>query len=231
MATKTDTSSLKITLRERGSSRATRRLRREGRVPGILYGLGEDPVSFAVDARELRNALAGAGAVLDLALDGKSEPAVLKDSQIHPVRGEIVHVDLLRVDLSQKISATVAIELLGADHAPGVREGGVLEHVTREVVIEALPGDIPESISFDVSGLQINDVVTLDALTAPEGVTISHDADEAVLVTVTPPRLEQELDEIEAETAVVGEAAAATEDEAAPPAGEGAESGAAEASE
>jgi large subunit ribosomal protein L25 len=212
MATKTDSTSLEITPREPGSSRATRRLRREGRVPGVLYGRGQDPVAFDVDARELRNALAGSGAVLDLALQGKSSPAVLKDTQIHPVRGEIMHVDLLRVDLTQTITATVPVELIGAEDAPGVREGGVLEHVTREVLIEALPGDIPESIQFDVSGLQINDTVTLDALEAPEGVTISHEGDEAVLATVTPPRLEQELDEIEAETAVVGEEGAPAEE-------------------
>lgn len=230
MATKTDSTSLEITPREPGSSRATRRLRREGRVPGVLYGRGEDPVAFAVDARELRNALAGTGAVLDLALSGASTPAVLKDAQIHPVRAEIMHVDLLRVDLTQTITATVPVELLGADDAPGVRDGGVLEHVTREVVIEALPGDIPESIRFDVSGLEINDTVTLDALEAPAGVTISHESDEAVLVTVTPPRLEQELDEIEAETAVVGEEGAAAEAEDAGEAGEGDEP-AADASE
>ncbi|MEA2341211.1 MAG: large subunit ribosomal protein [Solirubrobacteraceae bacterium] len=211
MATKTDSTSLEITPRAPGSSRATRRLRREGRIPGVLYGRGQDPVAFDVDARELRNALAGSGAVLDLALQGKSSPAVLKDTQIHPVRGEIMHVDLLRVDLTQTITATVPVELIGAEDAPGVREGGVLEHVTREVLIEALPGDIPESIQFDVSGLQINDTVTLDALEAPEGVTISHEGDEAVLATVTPPRLEQELDEIEAETAVVGEEGAPAE--------------------
>jgi large subunit ribosomal protein L25 len=212
MATKTDSTSLDITPREPGSSRATRRLRRAGRVPGVLYGRGQDPVAFDVDARELRNALAGSGAVLDLALQGKSSPAVLKDTQIHPVRGELMHVDLLRVDLTQTITATVPVELIGAEDAPGVREGGVLEHVTREVLIEALPGDIPESIQFDVSGLQINDTVTLDALEAPEGVTISHEGDEAVLATVTPPRLEQELDEIEAETAVVGEEGAPAEE-------------------
>ncbi|MEA2306722.1 MAG: large subunit ribosomal protein [Solirubrobacteraceae bacterium] len=212
MATKTDSTSLEITPREPGSSRATRRLRREGRIPGVLYGRGQDPVAFDVDSRELRNALAGSGAVLDLALQGKSSPAVLKDTQIHPVRGEIMHVDLLRVDLTQTITATVPVELVGAEDAPGVREGGVLEHVTREVLIEALPGDIPESITFDVSGLQINDTVTLDALEAPEGVTISHEGDEAVLATVTPPRLEQDLDEIEAETAVVGEEGAAAEE-------------------
>jgi large subunit ribosomal protein L25 len=212
MATKTDSTSLEITPREPGSSRTTRRLRREGRIPGVLYGRGQDPVAFDVDGRELRNALAGSGAVLDLALQGKSSPAVLKDTQIHPVRGEIMHVDLLRVDLTQTITATVPVELVGAEDAPGVREGGVLEHVTREVLIEALPGDIPETITFDVSGLQINDTVTLDALEAPEGVTISHEGDEAVLATVTPPRLEQDLDEIEAETAVVGEEGAAAEE-------------------
>jgi hypothetical protein len=109
------------------------------------------PLPFAVDERELRHALAASGAVVELQIGGSSTPAVLKDSQIHPVRGETMHVDFLRVDLRQSISAVVALEFLGADEAPGVREGGVLEYVTREVNIEALPTDIPEAIQVDVS--------------------------------------------------------------------------------
>lgn len=211
MATKTETTRLEIAARESGSSRATRRLRREGRVPGVLYGRDMEPLAFSVDARELRHALAGTGAVLELAMGDKTTPAVLKVGDKHPVRGEYIHVDMLRVDLNKPISATVAIELVGADDAPGVKEGGILEHVTREVHIEALPSDIPESIPFDVSEMNINDTLYLSTLQAPAGVTIvvAEDAEDAVIATLTAPRVSEEEagEELETETAVVGEEA------------------------
>jgi large subunit ribosomal protein L25 len=198
---------LNLTLREPGSSRATRRLRREGRVPGVLYGGGDEPVSFLVDARELRHALAARGAVLELTLDGTTSPAVLKDSQHHPVRGETMHVDFLRVRLDQAIHATVVLDLVGAEDAPGVKEGGVLEQVTRELNIEALPGDIPETIPFDVSGMEINETITLSAVTPPRGVTLLDDPEETVIATLVPPTVETESDELEEETGRVGEGA------------------------
>lgn len=203
------TSATKLEARPRSAegSRAARRLRREGRVPGVLYGGGEDPVAFDVDARELRQALAAQGAVFDLSLDGRSSSAVVKHADHHPVRGDTVHIDFLRVRLDVAIQTVVAIELTGADGAPGVREGGVLEQVTREVTIEALPTEIPESIVHDVSGLAMNDVVFLDALSAPAGVTIvDATPGETVVATLTPPRLTVEVEEeIETETERVGE--------------------------
>ncbi len=146
----------------RGGSRAARRLRRGGRVPGVLYGGDGDPVSFDVDARELRLALARSGAVLDLSVDGaKATPVVLKEAQRDPVRGETVHVDLLRVRLDKAIHAVVPLELTGAEDAPGVKEGGVLEQITRELNVEALPTAIPESIVHDVGEMQIGDTIAL----------------------------------------------------------------------
>ena len=209
---------LTISAREVSNSRATRRLRRAGQVPGVLYGGGDDAIAFAVDERELRHALAAQGAVVELELDGKAQPAVLKDSQRHPVRGETLHVDFLRVRLDVAIHAVVALELIGGDDAPGVKEGGVLEHVTREVNIEALPTDIPERLELDVSQMQVNDTLTLSEVAAPEGVTILDDVEETVVATLTPPRLQAELDAleegaIEEETGVVGEGEAAPEAE------------------
>ncbi|MEA2321102.1 MAG: large subunit ribosomal protein [Solirubrobacteraceae bacterium] len=208
---------LNLTLREPGSSRATRRLRREGRVPGVLYGGGDEPVSFLVDARELRHALAARGAVLELTLDGTTSPAVLKDSQHHPVRGETMHVDFLRVRLDQAIHATVVLDLVGAEDAPGVKEGGVLEQVTREVNIEALPGDIPEVVAHDVSQMQIGDTVTLSAVTPPRGVTLLDDLDETVIASLVPPTVDVDAEEegIEQETERVGEGAGELEGSAA----------------
>jgi large subunit ribosomal protein L25 len=206
---------LTLTIREPGSSRATRRLRREGCVPGVLYGGGDDPVCFLVDERDLRHALAARGAVLELTVDGNTTPAVLKDSQHHPVRGQTLHVDFLRVRMDVAIHATVALDLVGAEAAPGVREGGVLEQVTRELNIEALPGDIPETIPFDVSGMQINDTATLSAVTPPRGVTLLDDLEETVIATLVPPTVETDEEGLEEETGRVGEGAGAAEGSAA----------------
>jgi large subunit ribosomal protein L25 len=199
---------LDVNSRDPSGSRTARRLRRGGRVPGILYGGGAEPLSFDVDARELRLALARAGAVLDLSVDGSAPtPVVLKEAQRHPVRGETVHVDLLRVRLDRAIHAVVVLELEGADESPGAREGGVLEQITRELNVEALPTAIPEAIVHDVSQMQIGETLMLSAVTPPEGVTLLDDLEETVLATLSPPRLQtEETSEIEAETEVVGEA-------------------------
>ncbi len=201
-------SQLDVRSRQPDGSRAARRARRDGRVPGILYGGGEQPLSFDVDARELRLALARAGAVLDLSVDGsKPTPVVLKEAQRHPVRGETVHVDLLRVRLDKPIQAVVALELTGVEDAPGIKEGGVLELITREVNVEALPTGIPESIVHDVSEMKIGETLTLAAVMPPDGVTLLDPLEETMLATLTPPRLQTEAaTEIEAETEVIGEA-------------------------
>jgi large subunit ribosomal protein L25 len=222
---------LSVELRDPSGSRAARRLRRTGKVPGIVYGGGEDPVSFAVDARLLRQTLAHAGAVIDLSVDGNTTPVVLKELIRHPVTGDTVHIDLLRVRLDEAIQTTVVVELLGVDDAPGVKEGGVLEQVTREVTIEALPNDIPDTIQHDVSAAEMNDTITLEALSIPSGVTLIDDP-ETTLATVTPPRLQTEEEpEIEEETELVGEgdtaeeAAQAAEGEGEAPADGGGDSG------
>ena len=201
-----DTTSLSLTARAPEGSRSARRLRREGFVPGVIYGGDGEPMHFAVDARILRNTLAHSGAILEVSIDGGTgEPVLVKDLQRHPVRGDTVHLDLLRVNMAEKIHTTVTLELTGAEDAPGALEGGVLNQETRELNIEALPGDIPDSIIFDVSKLDMNETVTLSALTAPDGVTLLDDPEETVLATITPPTLEPVEDEIETETALVGE--------------------------
>lgn len=203
-----DTTTLTVAPRSVEGSRSTRRLRRTGLVPGVVYGGEGDPIAFQVDARTLRHALAHGGAVISLTVEGGGEtPVVLKDQQRHPVTGDTMHVDLLRVDLRQKISATVVLELTGVEDAPGVKAGGVLEQVTRELNIEALPTAIPDTIELDVSNAEIGDTITLEAVTAPEGVELLDDP-ETTVVTLTPPRLSTEdEDEIETETEVVGEGA------------------------
>ena len=191
------TTSLSVEQREPAGSRAARRLRREGKVLGVLYGGGEDPVAFQVDARVLRQVLSHAGAVLDLSVgDAGSTPVVIKELARHPVTGRTLHLDLLRVRLDVAIQATVVVELVGGDNSPGAKEGGVLEQITREVTIEALPTDIPDSLHYDASEMVIGDTVALEAITAPPGVKLEDEA------------------EIEEETELVAEGEAAPEGEA-----------------
>jgi large subunit ribosomal protein L25 len=201
-----DTTALEVAPREPAGSRAVRRLRRKGGVPGVVYGGGEDPITFAVDSRLLRTTLARAGAVLELSIEGSgSTPVVIKELVSHPVSGETMHVDLLRVDLTALIQTTLLLELTGGEDSPGVKEGGVLELVTRELTIEALPTNIPDSMQHDVSEMVIGDTLTLESLTAPANVTLIDDP-ETVIATLSPPRLQlEDTDEIEEETEVVGE--------------------------
>ncbi|MHB8243660.1 MAG: 50S ribosomal protein L25 [Solirubrobacteraceae bacterium] len=208
------TTKLNVNSRAAEGSRAARRLRRSGRVPGVLYGGGSEPVGFDADARELRLALAGSGAVLDLSVDGaKATPVVLKESQRDPVRGETTHVDLLRVRLDEKIHAVVPVELTGIDDAPGTKAGGILEQITREVNVEALPTAIPESIVHAIGEMDIGDTILLSAIETPEDVTLLDDLEETVIATLSAPRLQSETaEEIEAETELVGEKGDAGDD-------------------
>jgi large subunit ribosomal protein L25 len=219
-----ESTKLSLNARDPEGSRSARRLRRTGEVPGVIYGGDVEPSHFSVDARILRNTLARSGAILDITIDdGKTAPVIVKDLQRHPVRGEIMHVDFVRVNMNETIHTTVVLELVGADDAPGVSEGGVLSQETREVNIEALPGDIPASITHDVSALQINDTVTLSAVSVPSGITLLDDL-ETVIATITPPTLEPTDDGIEVETALVGESEGAAEGEAAEGEADGGES-------
>jgi large subunit ribosomal protein L25 len=200
-----DSATLELAARTPEGSRSARRLRREGLVPGTLYGAGDEPRSFQVDARILRNALAHAHAVIEVSLDGgQKQPVMVKDLQRHPVRGETVHVDLLRVRLDQTIQTTVTLHLDGADVAPGVKEGGILTQELIHLNVEALPGDVPDAISFDVSDLELHATVTVAELTAPRGVTLLDDP-ETVAVTIISPSVEPTADDIEVETQIVGD--------------------------
>jgi large subunit ribosomal protein L25 len=209
----------------RGSADA-RRLRREGFVPGVLYGRGE-PAAFAVAERELRRVLtgpAGLHAILDVELDGgRMQPAILKEYQQDPVKGRLLHVDLQEVRLDQPITASVAVTLLGGEDAPGVREGGVLSQVAREVTVEALPMEIPEHIDVDVSEMEIGGTLRLAELSAPEGVTFLDDAEETVIATITAPTRAIEDEEAEAAAAEAAEAAEGLEEGEEAPEGAAAE--------
>jgi large subunit ribosomal protein L25 len=199
---------LKAAPRAEFGSRGSRRLRRAGVVPGIVYGGGKDARPFQVAEREVRLVLAGGQALFDLELEGsKAVPVVVKEQQHHPVRGNLEHIDLQEVKLDEEIQAEVAIELEGAETAPGVKGGGVLEHVTREITVEALPAEIPERIVVDVSAMEINDTLQLSTIAAPQGVKfVADDPDEVTIATLSPPRVEEEPEPaVEEEAELVGE--------------------------
>jgi large subunit ribosomal protein L25 len=208
---------LKAAPRSDFGSRTSRRLRREGLVPGVVYSGGAESRAFQAPEREIRNVLGEGAALFDLEIEGgKAVPVVVKEQQHHPVRGSLQHIDLQEVRLDEAIQADVVIELEGADSAPGVKGGGVLEHVTREVTVEALPAEIPDRIVADVSTMEINDTLQLSTLEVPEGVTlVADDPEEVTIATLSPPRVEEEPEPaVEEEAELVGEEgeAAAAED-------------------
>ncbi len=200
---------LVVAYRDRLGSPEARRLRKEGLVPGVLYGSGE-PVPISIEGRELRRALTGAGglhSILDVEIDGRgsTHASILKEYQVDPVRGGVTHVDLQEVRLDQAITASVQVQLLGAEDAPGVREGGVLSQPLREVNVEALPLEVPEHLELDVSGMEIGGTLRISDLTAPEGATLLDDPETVVATVTAPTRVvepeptEEELAALEAE--------------------------------
>lgn len=199
---------LKVAPRTEFGSRTSRRMRREGLVPGVVYSGGAEATHFQVAERDVRSVIAEGAALFDLSIDGgKARPVVVKEQQLHPVKGTLRHIDLQEVKLDEAIHAEVVIELEGVEDAPGVKASGVLEHVTREITVEALPTAIPDRITVDVSAMEINDTMQLSAVTPPSGVTfLVDDPDEITIATLSPPRVEEAAPEVEEETELVGEA-------------------------
>lgn len=213
---------LEVLEREERGSRESRRLRAQGLVPGVLYGNGHSR-AIAVPERRLRAALTGPSglhAILDVVLEGQKtvHPSILADLQQDPVRGTVSHIDLREVRLDQPIQATVVIQLVG--ESVGVKNGGVLSLVNREIQVEALPTDIPDHIEADTSEMEIGDVLRLEELPTVASVTFLDDPHETVIATVSAPRVEVEPEvepeaEVEGEE-VEGEEAAEEEGEASP---------------
>lgn len=195
---------IEVQQRERRGSADARRLRRQGLIPGVLYGRGKSPHPFCVEERDLRRALtgpAGLHAILDVVLDGQktTHASILKDYQQDAITGRLAHIDLQEVRLDQPIQAQVVIELVG--EAAGSIEGGVLSQVTREINVEALPLEVPERIEVDVSLMQMGDTLRLADVAIQEGVTFLDDPEETVIATVTVPTqiIEPEPEEEEEE--------------------------------
>jgi large subunit ribosomal protein L25 len=211
-----DRTKLIVTQRETLGSAESRRLRKEGLVPGVLYGDGE-PVAISIAERELRRALTGSAglhSILDVEIDGKGKThaSILKEYQVDPVRGGVTHVDLQEVRLDQAIRAAVSVQLHGGEDAPGVREGGVLSQPLREVTVEALPLEVPERLEVDVSDMEVGGTLRVSDLVAPDGVELVDDPEMVVATVTAPTRVvepeptEEEL--AEAEAAAEGEEAA-----------------------
>jgi large subunit ribosomal protein L25 len=194
---------LEVQERVQTGSRDSRRLRKQGLIPGVLYGRGKKAHSFVVPERSLRAALGGTHglhAIIDVVVDEQktSHASVVKDYQQDPLRGHITHIDLHEVRLDQPITAQVAVELTG--ESPGVKVGGVLTQVSREVAVEALPLEMPGSLALDLTATEIGSTLRVADLTVPPEVTVLDDP-ENVLVTVSAPRLAAELEAAEAEAA------------------------------
>src|SRR4051812_5239466 len=189
---------LEVQEREQRGTRVSKRLRREGMIPGVLYGSGKQPHPICVPERELRRVLTGGHglhAILDVVLAGQktTHSSVLKDYQVDPIRGRIEHFDLQEVRLDQPIQSTVVVELVG--ESPGTKAGGVLSQVAREVHVEALPLEVPDRLELDVSRMEIGDTLRLADLATREGVTFLDDP-ETVLATVTMPTRVEEPEEV-----------------------------------
>src|SRR4051794_21334192 len=185
---------LEVQERELRGSRTSRRLRKEGLIPGVLYGRGHKPHAICVQERELRRVLTGGHglhAILDVVLAGQksSHASIFKDYQVDPIRGKIEHFDLMEVRLDEPIQSSVIVELIG--ESPGAKAGGALSQVLREVRVEALPLEVPDRLELDVSAMEIGDSLRISDLAVGEGVTLLDDA-ETVLATVTvPTRVEE----------------------------------------
>src|SRR6185295_3067991 len=198
---------LEVQEREQRGTRVSRRLRKDGIIPGVLYGRGNKPHPICVPERELRRVLTGGHglhAILDVVLEGQksTHASIFKDYQVDPIRGKIEHFDLQEVRLDQPIQSSVIIELVG--DSVGARAGGVLSQVAREIRVEALPLEVPDRIELDVSAMEIGDSLRLSDLITQEGVTYLDDP-ETVLATVTVPTKVEEPEVEEAEEGEEGE--------------------------
>ena len=202
-------------------------MRASGKVPAVMYGEGVEAMPLALDARELQHALstgAGVNALLDVTVDGETHLAMARELSRDPIRGSIIHVDLLRIDRTKPIEVDVPVHLEG--EPVGVKEGGVLEHVTWQVHLSCLPDAVPDRIDAAVSHLGIGDSLQVSELTVPPGVTILT-APEETIATVVVPQVLQVEEEV-AEELLEGEEADAAGEAAEGEAAEGAAEGGAE---
>ena len=172
--------------RQAGSA-SSRRLRREDHIPAVIYGHGMTPVSITVERRDLRVALsgpAGVNTILELEVNGKSYPAIVKDMQRDPVRRTVAHVDFMQIDLSEEIVMAVPVHLKGTAKAV-VQEGGLVDPAVDRIEVRATANNIPNEILIDVTNMTMNDVIRLGDIELPAGVTAVADPDLVVVTVLT----------------------------------------------
>jgi large subunit ribosomal protein L25 len=188
-----ETLEIQVEAREVGSKRQARRIRRDGKIPGVLYGPKTPPVPLEVNKKEFSNRVAGLeGSHLVRLKSGSmalaDKVALVKEMQYHPITGEVIHTDLYEVDLTARIQVRVPLHFVGK--AAGVVRGGILQPIVREIEVECLPLDIPEFFNVEVSALDIGDSIHIEELPIPEGVTVVSESNLA-LVSVVPPTVEE----------------------------------------
>jgi large subunit ribosomal protein L25 len=211
-------STVKAKPREAAGTSAVKRVRSAGGIPGVVYGRTfGDPLPVIIDAKDLRAALVshGGSAVLNLEIEGRgSTPAIVQDRQLDVVTKRLIHIDLHAISLDEVVEAHVPIVLVGA--APGVKEGGILDFVVREVTVESLPTDIPDSIEVDISALNMFDNVHVRDIKAPAGVKIVEDEGEIVVSILPPSKVEEvvatAVPEVPLEPELIGEKKPAAEE-------------------
>jgi large subunit ribosomal protein L25 len=188
-----ETVEVQVNTRECGAKRQARRMRRNGKIPGILYGPKVQPVPLELDKKTFSTRLAGVEGSHLVRLKSQApaladKVALLKEMQYHPISGEVIHADFYEVDLKATIQVRVPLHFIGK--AAGVVRGGILQPVVREIEVECLPLDIPEFFDVEVSALDIGDSIHIEDLRMPEGVTAVFDSN-VTLVTVVPPTVEE----------------------------------------
>jgi large subunit ribosomal protein L25 len=188
-----ETLEIQVETREVGSKRQARRMRRDGKIPGVFYGPKTPPVPLELNKKEFSNRVAGLeGSHLVRLKSGSTaladKVALVKEMQYHPITGEVIHTDLYEVDLTAKIQVRVPLHFVGK--AAGVVRGGILQPIVREIEVECLPLDIPEFFNVEVSALDIGDSIHIEELPIPEGVTVVSESNLA-LVSVVPPTVEE----------------------------------------
>jgi large subunit ribosomal protein L25 len=201
-----DKSLLEAQQRDAGTKNDARRVRREGKIPAVVYGAGKQAMPVSVDPRQVSRILhseTGHNTVFDLALDGERTKAMIVDWQYEPIKGSLLHIDLKRIAMDQKLKVNVPIELVG-EPAGVKQQGGILEQIAREVEVECLPGDIPNQIELNVSELVFGTVLRISDLPKNDKVKYLSDPEQPVAHIIT---IKEE--EVPAADAVAGEAAAA----------------------
>lgn len=210
---------LNAKLRKQSGKSNSRLLRRSGEIPCILYGIGEDTLSLSVNKKELKKLLSSAHSIIEVNYNNTKQQAVIREIQYHPVKGDIIHMDLLRVKAGQEVSVSVPLKFVGL--SPGVKMGGVFQELKSEIEISCIPKYLPNEIEVDISTLEIGDAIHISDLNL-ENITIEEDGKTTLCSIAIPKKIEEEVteevvaeEEEEAEPEVISAKAKKEEEEEA----------------